>query len=156
MPFLANFHMKRRSIILKMSKGRRNPIVNFICFIFSFQFYWDIQKTTHMQCIHSDEFGNTQTLVIPASTTVKMLHNTQHLQRSLSFPRVPCWASTRAPHWGAQEARLLHSGLCTHAFLNTPELHRVFLNPKFPIQMCFLSNTGKGKAPNTERNVWLG
>ena len=62
LPFF-NFNMKRRAIILKKSKGRRNPIVNFICLSFSSQFYWDIKKTAHMQCIHSDEFGNTQMLV---------------------------------------------------------------------------------------------
>ena len=32
MPFLVNFNRKRGSIILKKSKGRRNPIVNFIYF----------------------------------------------------------------------------------------------------------------------------
>ena len=85
LPFF-NFNMKRRAIILKKSKGRRNPIVNFICLSFSSQFYWDIKKTAHMQCIHSDEFGNTQTLVIPASTTVKMLH-TPSTSKALSRSR---------------------------------------------------------------------
>lgn len=88
MPFLVNFNRKRRSIILKKSKGRRNPIVNFIYF-FLLSFI-EIYKKLHICNVYILMSLEIHKHLSAASTTAKKLHNAPHLQRSRMFPWVPC------------------------------------------------------------------
>ena len=89
LPFF-NFNMKRRAIILKKSKGRRNPIVNFICLSFSSQFYWDIKKNcTYAMYTFWWVWKYTNACNTSQHHSQNATH-TQHLQSSLTLPLWPC------------------------------------------------------------------